>query len=449
MPHRCASLSLTSRPRILVCAADSSALFGRTELRSRFLRIAVILAATIVGGLTGLARVDSGPSTFTATTLFVSTYSGPSAEAVLNSYATLIGSSAFRDQLATDTGEELDDSSLAVAVPAGTGLISVTVRADSAEQVMAISRQILLTFQEVAAGTTPDVDITTALVDVFGKPSAPERDESGRTWPLAAGALLGLGLGFLIVGLWPARQPIGVADLRQAGEASGLPFRATVPDLHDPKETPNANPSDAAYALLRAGTDRWWRRPVQLIVLVPCTRDRRALDLAVDLAAVAAESGNRTLLVDADLQRGGLSHYLNRQDRPGVTDAKIEHGRIQFSVTTVADGSRSGLSFLPNGAGTTDATNAIIGPLVTQLDEFDVTIALAPPFDEDARLAELLEAADGILVVGIARKTTDEELVAVGDLVHTMAATDRTAGVLLGADRLALAVGPMEAVGVG
>ena len=45
------------------------------------------------------------------------------------------------------------------------------------------------------------------------------------------------------------------------------------------------------------------------------------------------------LLVDADLGRGGLSHYLNRQDRPGVTDAQIDQGRVQVSVTTIDNGS--------------------------------------------------------------------------------------------------------------
>ena len=346
------------------------------------------------------------------------------------------------------SGEELDESSLAVSVPDNTGLISATVRAESAEQVLAISEQILPTFQVVAADATPDIEITGALIDVFGTPSVPEQDESSQTWLPVAGALLGLGLGFLIIALWPAQQSRGVTDLQDAGDASGLPFRATVPDLHDPNGAPHVNPNDAAYALLRAGTERWWRRPVQLIVLVPSNRDHRMLDLAVDLATVADESGNRALLVDADLQRGGLSHYVNRQDRPGVTDAQINHGRIQVSVTTIANGSRSGIRFLASGTGSTDATNAIIAPLVTQLDEFDVTIALAPPFDENAPLAELLEAADGILVAAIAGKTTEDELAALGDLLRTMGIIDRTAGALLGADRLTLALDRMEEVGV-
>ncbi len=132
-----------------------------------------------------------------------------------------------------------------------------------------------------------------------------------------------------------------------------------------------------------------------------------------------------------------------------MTDAQIDQGRVQVSVTTIDNGSRSGLPFLTSGTGSTGAPNAIVAHLVTQLDEFDVTIALAPAFDGDAPLAELLEAADGILVAGIAGKTTEDELGALGDLIRTMAVTDRTAGVLLGADRLTLAVpGPMEAVGV-
>ena len=44
------------RPRTLVCAAGRSALLGSTVLRSRFLPVAVLVAATILGGLVGLPR---------------------------------------------------------------------------------------------------------------------------------------------------------------------------------------------------------------------------------------------------------------------------------------------------------------------------------------------------------------------------------------------------------
>ncbi len=214
-------------------AAGTTALLGRTALRSGFLRAAVILAAALVGGLIGLARADAGSSEYQATSLYASTVDGPSAGVILNSYATLLASESFRDQLATVTGEELDETSLVISVPASTGLISATVRAPTPEQVLAISEQVLPTFQVLAVETGPEVDPGDALIDVFGGPSAPEQDAPSRIWPVVAGGIAGLALGILTVVLWPSGRPRGVPGLGPAEDASGIPFRAAVPDLHD------------------------------------------------------------------------------------------------------------------------------------------------------------------------------------------------------------------------
>ncbi len=64
MTHRCPSLSPTRRPRSLVCAAGRSALLGSTVLRSRFLPVAVLVAATILGGLVGLVASRLRPLYF-------------------------------------------------------------------------------------------------------------------------------------------------------------------------------------------------------------------------------------------------------------------------------------------------------------------------------------------------------------------------------------------------
>ncbi len=190
------------------------------------------MAATVVGGLVGLWLTDSEPSDYEATSLFVSTVDGPSAGVILNSYATMMGSPSFRDELATMTGEPIEPTSLEVSVPDSTGLISATVRAETPEQVLAISDQILPTFQQVATDTGPEIDPADALIDVFGAPSVPERDEPSTIWLPVAGALVGFCLALLAVALWPTRRPRGVTTLGQAEAASGLAFRAAIPDLH-------------------------------------------------------------------------------------------------------------------------------------------------------------------------------------------------------------------------
>ncbi len=421
------------------------------------MKIVVILSATILGAVVGSTRAPSEAPPYEGTSMFVSPIGGRSAATIRNSYATVLASPSFRDELAVASGEPLDDSSLEVAAPPETGLVTVTVRAASAEQVRAISESILPAFQVVAARTTPDQDVSTALVDVFGEPSEPvQADGPSPVLPMLGGALAGFAVGLLGVAFWSRRHRPGVTSLAMAQEASGLPFRATVPDLHDTSGSAHVNPHDAAYAVLRAGTDRWWRRPVRLIVLVPCTRDRRVYDLAIDLVSVAQLGGNTPLLVDADLDRGGLSHYLGKQSAPGVSDARISHGRVAAAVTMVhtqrgsagQPGSAAAIPFLPSGTGSNDASIATIAPLISLVEGFDAAVAVAPPFDEIAPIAELLEAADGVLVAGVSGETGEDELAALGDLLRSMAAELRTTGALLGAERLDLSLEPAEVVSI-
>ena len=413
---------------------------------------------TAIGAVVGISRVDSDPAPYEATSLFVSLIGGRSALTIRNSYATVMGSPLFTEELAAATGEDLEASSVVVTVPPETGLISVTVQAASAEQVLAISEAILPTFQVVAAKTTPDTDISTALVDVFGQPSDPVQVASTTDYlPVIAGAVIGFAVGLLAVAFWPARRR-GVTTLAMAEEASGIPFRAAVPDLHEPGHTASINAHDAAYAVLRAGTDRWWRHPLRLIVVVPSQRDRRAYDLAIDLVSVAQLGGNTTLLVDADLPQGGLSDYLGQRGAHGLSDATISGGRVAAPVTTVEPGRRTSgpggdagvaIPLLPSGTGSNGASTAVIPSLISQIAGFDAAVAVTPPFDEHEPIAELLEAADGVLVLGVVGQTTADELASLGDLLRSMAVTERTAGALLGADRLALSLDANGVVSVG
>ena len=415
------------------------------------MQVVVLVAVTAIGGMIGLSRSNSEARPYRSTSLYVSTVDGASATTILNNFASLINSEAFRDELEVAADQELEESSLNASVPADTGLINVTVQAPTSEQVLAIADQVLPTFQQVAAETAPDIDISTALIDAFGTPPEPEVVETSQTWPVLAGMLVGLGIGILLVTFWPARRPTGVTSLQLAGDASGISFRVTVPDRRYPHDDPHVTRHDVAHALLRAGTTRWWRRPLQLLVLVPSTRNHRVFDLAVDLASVAQNRGNQALLVDADLHRGAFSHYLGMQGQAGLTDARIDGGRVLASITSVqaTDASTPEIPFLAAGTHSTDASAAMIASFIHQYDEFDVAIAVASSFDEHAPLAELIEVADGVLVAGIAGETTEDELAALGDLLRSLAVTERATGALLGADRFRIELEPDEAVAVG
>lgn len=104
--------------------------------------------------------------------------------------------------------------------------------------------------------------------------------------------------------------------------------------------------------------------------------------LSVNLAAVAAQAGQRVCVIDADLRRGQLRRYFDeRRNLPGL--AEVLAGDIAFDQAVI-QGPHENLFFLPTGRYPPNPSELLMRAEFTKLVEdcaqhFDLTIFDAPP----------------------------------------------------------------------
>lgn len=120
--------------------------------------------------------------------------------------------------------------------------------------------------------------------------------------------------------------------------------------------------------------------------------------LCANLAALVAESGKRVLLIDADLRRGRLAHYLGRSPNGGLTE--LLTGQADLEAVARATGV-DGLHFIGSGAYPPNPSEILTSPRFSEIlarfeQEFDLVIVDTPP---------LLAVADAAVVANIAGST--------------------------------------------
>jgi tyrosine-protein kinase Etk/Wzc len=103
---------------------------------------------------------------------------------------------------------------------------------------------------------------------------------------------------------------------------------------------------------------------------------------SVNLAAVAAQSGQRVCLIDADLRRGTLRRYFGVvKNAPGLAD--VLAGQATLDAVLVK-GPVEGLFFVPTGRFPPNPSELLMRPrlaeLIAELDQrFDLTVLDSPP----------------------------------------------------------------------
>jgi tyrosine-protein kinase Etk/Wzc len=134
-----------------------------------------------------------------------------------------------------------------------------------------------------------------------------------------------------------------------------------------------------------------------ITITSPAPSDGKSF-LAVNLAALLAESGKRVLLIDADLRRGSLSRYLGRSSEGGLTELLIHQATLE---DTIGQTGVRGLHFIGTGASAPNPSDVITFERFASLLEiletqFDLVIVDTPP---------LLAVPDAEVIASLAGST--------------------------------------------
>ena len=242
--------------------------------------------------------------------------------------------------------------------------------------------------------------------------------------PLTAvgiGALIGTLLGVLSAWLrHPLRQRLSPADQKrlQLPNPIGAPFakphelRRLSPDRRSPIGLVLDRPESALAATFRDVLARIDQMPSQaaLGVAVLVTAPHAgvgATTLATCLSAVAAASGRRVLLIDADLRNRGATQLLDVDSKTGIHEAAVgaaslDHVLVGHDVYAfdMAPASASRV-------GGRELYSAVLWPniLAQTRARYDLIVIDAPPTLEGVEARMLARMADATLLAGRRGKT--------------------------------------------
>lgn len=249
---------------------------------------------------------------------------------------------------------------------------------------------------------------------------------------IAFGALIGLVLG---LGLALLLEQLDRRLKRQddLAEATGLPLLATVPKrkAFDREHLGHASLSPAeteVFRLLRANL-RYFKveRPVKSVVVTSAEPSEGKTLVSLGLALAAATSGERVLLLEADLRDPGLSKVLDLPSTGGLSGLLTDDAPLSLSEAASAVKA----SDLAEAVG--DATVDVLGagaipPNPTELVEsrrmkelivlaeevYDFVVIDTPPVLVVSDAMPLIMAASGVLAVsglGVSTRSSAADLV--------------------------------------
>lgn len=241
------------------------------------------------------------------------------------------------------------------------------------------------------------------------------------TLGLIVGAMLGAGIA-IAKGL--RDNKVGGRD--ELAMHLGAPVMAVIPRVEGwsrsetaelvTREEPGA-PASEAYRTLATNV-RFFRsqQPLRILVVTSAMPAEGKSATAANLAVVLAETGLRTVLVDADLRRPRASRFIGVTDRAGLREA-LEGTRDLVDVIQATD--TENLWIVGAGVVPQDPVSLLAGPNADAVFEglrrvADIVVCDAPPVLPVADASVLAEESDAVLFVhdpGISNRTALEDAV--------------------------------------
>ncbi|MHA3703902.1 polysaccharide biosynthesis tyrosine autokinase [Jatrophihabitans sp. YIM 134969] len=401
----------------------------RTYLRAIRKRWWWVVALTVAGGALGVAAVVAATPIYVSTvTFFVSTSPGGDgnnsavsadqfAQLRATSYAQLLSSDraaqAVIEQSGIDLGPKDVASRISGSVTLNTVLLTATITDDDQARALLIAQALADTFpklvQQLDAPLTGSTETTVSLEPVSGPSVSSHAVSPKPTLYVGFGIIAGLVLGLFAAAV---RDRFDTA-VRSTDDLEGVtdaPLLSAVPEDNTAKVAPlvwgSRAVSQRAEAYRRLRTNLQFAdvdNPVRVIVVTSAVAGEGKSSTSANLALSFADSGRRTVVVEADLRRPKLADYFEVDRSLGLTD--VLAGRADLTHVLQPWGG-TGLYILPSGSIPPNPSELLgsrnlRGLIETLREQFDVVIVDTPPVlpVTDAAVAAAAPGVDGVVFV--------------------------------------------------
>ncbi|MCT2293057.1 polysaccharide biosynthesis tyrosine autokinase [Janibacter hoylei] len=353
----------------------------------------------------------------------------------LNTYVSILDTPAvlepLREELGMDPGHPI---TVSAQTSGSTSILNITARAADGQEAADVANEVGPQLGKVAGEfstllKSSGQKVVSTPIQPATAPSLPVSPDPVRNIGLGllAGLVLGLGLAFIRHAL--DTKVRGEEDIRAYSDApmlAGLPLesRGSKRGLISVEENPHGRHAEAVRRLrtnlmfVDVTTGR------HSFVVTSAVPGEGKTTTAVNLALAMADSGRRTLLVDADLRDPSVARTLSMEGSVGLTTVLLGDADVHDVIQTWGS---AGMDVLPAGQVPPNPSellgSAPMEALLSSLvDEYDFVLVDSPPVVPviDAVVVERLTGGL-LMIVGIDR-TKKKDLVAALKQLDTVGA---------------------------
>lgn len=285
-----------------------------------------------------------------------------------------------------------------------------------AEASQGLYESYLARYREVMAGSGTEQPEARVLAEAL-VPSSPVSPKVALNMILAAmcGVLFGV-----IAALVAELQYKGLTTAEDVEKQTGLPYLGLAPDnasLSHPASTPLGTLTEQPNSILaesiraiHAATYLPIGGRGQVVAVTSALPGEGKTVLSAMLGRTAAESGDRTVIVDCDIILRGLSKLHEMNEGPGVREIAARQVLLEDALRYEEGGNLAILPITSDAeAGERLTRSGSIHAIIAQLKErFDLIVLDCPPLLAIAEAREIAGLADGVILAVHWRKTSSE-----------------------------------------